>query len=157
MAQWKKRTATARAAAALLTCVVLFAGCTSRPAQPPEDQIRKQAASDARQVQHDVKEAGKEAKQALFQARRETEAAVAGAREGLKSDRKEPGLGYRDAMVDINHASPEELERLPGVHASTAHRIIAGRPYTAPEDLAKRRILSSEVYENIEDRLEAER
>ena len=41
------------------------------------------------------------------------------------------------AKVDINNATQKELEDLPGVGAATAKKIIAGRPYTSADDLAK--------------------
>jgi Helix-hairpin-helix motif len=41
------------------------------------------------------------------------------------------------AKVDINSASQEDLEKLPGVGEATAKKIIAGRPYQSVEDLSK--------------------
>jgi len=41
------------------------------------------------------------------------------------------------AKVDINSATQAELEALPGVGPATAKKIVAGRPYAAPSDLAK--------------------
>jgi hypothetical protein len=41
------------------------------------------------------------------------------------------------AKVDLNSASQAELEKLPGIGPVTAKKIIAGRPYAAPGDLAK--------------------
>ena len=41
------------------------------------------------------------------------------------------------ATIDLNKATAEELEELPGVGPATAKKIIAGRPYSKVDDLAK--------------------
>jgi len=41
------------------------------------------------------------------------------------------------APVDINSASQKDLEDLPGVGASTAKKIVAGRPYSSVGDLSR--------------------
>ena len=41
------------------------------------------------------------------------------------------------ATIDLNKATAEELEELPNVGPATAKKIVAGRPYTKVDDLAK--------------------
>lgn len=41
------------------------------------------------------------------------------------------------SKIDVNTASQEELQTLPGVGASTAKKIIANRPYSSVNDLKK--------------------
>ncbi len=47
-----------------------------------------------------------------------------------------PGSGPQ-RLVDLNRATAEELDTLPGVGPALAARIIAGRPYASAEDLLR--------------------
>jgi competence protein ComEA len=56
-------------------------------------------------------------------------------------------------LVDINSASPQELDKLPGVGPVRAKAIIAGRPYSGKDDLTQRKIIPPNVYNQIKDKI----
>jgi DNA uptake protein ComE-like DNA-binding protein len=57
------------------------------------------------------------------------------------------------ALVDINSASAEELDKLPGVGPARVKAIIANRPYNGKDDLVQRKIIPSNVYNQIKDKI----
>jgi competence ComEA-like helix-hairpin-helix protein len=57
------------------------------------------------------------------------------------------------ALVDINSASAEELDKLPGVGSARAKAIIDHRPYTGKDDLVRRKIIPQNVYDQIKDKI----
>ena len=56
-------------------------------------------------------------------------------------------------MVDINSASAEELDKLPGVGPARAKAIISHRPYNGKDDLAQRKVIPQNVYNQIKDKI----
>ncbi len=52
-------------------------------------------------------------------------------------------------------ATKEQLLSLPGITSAEANRVIAGRPYSDPSELVKRRIMSKVEYDKIADRVTA--
>ena len=62
-----------------------------------------------------------------------------------------------EARVDINHATLDELLKVPGMTRSWAGRIVRFRPYRTKQDLLDRGVLSSEVYDRIKDYVIAHR
>lgn len=55
------------------------------------------------------------------------------------------------ALVDINSATQEELEALPGVGTDYCHHIIMGRPYAKKEDLVAKGVLPKATYAKIKN------
>ena len=53
--------------------------------------------------------------------------------------------------ININTASESELDKLPGVGPVTAQKIIASRPYSAPEELLVKKAVNNSTYEKIKD------
>ncbi len=62
-----------------------------------------------------------------------------------------------EARVDINHASADELMKVPGMTQTWAARIARFRPYRTKEDLVDRGVVTSEVYDRIKDYVIAHR
>jgi competence protein ComEA len=60
-------------------------------------------------------------------------------------------------LLDINIATPAQLKALPGIGDNYVQRIVAGRPYTAKNQLATRGIIPQDAYERIRDQIVAHR
>lgn len=106
-----------------LCFLVSLSGCSPKESSP--EAVREHAANATAELKQDTK--------ALAQ----------GVREGWT----------RDSSVDLNSASKEQLETLPGVTSKTAESIVAHRPYAKSSELVDRHILSKAEYGKIADRL----
>ena len=68
--------------------------------------------------------------------------------ERLERPRRTPPAALQP--ININTASIDQLVALPGINATLAQRIIAGRPYHAKTDLREKQILSDDEYNRID-------
>ena len=59
--------------------------------------------------------------------------------------------------IDINHASVEEMLKIPGMTSSWAGRIVRFRPYRTKADLLEHGVLPGDVYDRIKDYVIAHR
>ncbi|MEA3355193.1 MAG: helix-hairpin-helix domain-containing protein [Patescibacteria group bacterium] len=56
-------------------------------------------------------------------------------------------------LININTASVSQLDTLWGVGEATANKIIEGRPYGAVEELLTKKVVNSNVYERLKDKV----
>jgi competence protein ComEA len=64
----------------------------------------------------------------------------------------EAGVAFgAERLINLNSATTQELDRLPGVGPVTVSKIIAGRPYQNISDLINYKIVGKSLYEKIKD------
>jgi DNA uptake protein ComE-like DNA-binding protein len=56
-------------------------------------------------------------------------------------------------LLDINSATSDQLDALPGIGKAYSAKIIAARPYKGKDDLVNKGILPQKTYDGIKDKI----
>lgn len=68
-----------------------------------------------------------------------------------QSQSQSGGSQPQNGLININSATAQELDTLPGIGPATAQKIIASRPYSSLDDLTGKKAVSASVYQKIKD------
>jgi DNA uptake protein ComE-like DNA-binding protein len=79
--------------------------------------------------------------------------ALAGVKGGQKTAKTETAAAANADLLDINSASKDQLDALPGIGEKFSQKIIDGRPYAKKTDLVRKKVIPQATYNKIKGQI----
>lgn len=68
-----------------------------------------------------------------------------------KIEESTQGVNITTGLININTATADQLDNLPGIGQVTAQKIISARPFSSIEELLTKKVISNSVFQKIKD------
>jgi competence protein ComEA len=75
------------------------------------------------------------------------------AAQAAKPSKTSTAMAANADLLDINSATKDQLDALPGIGAVYSQKIIDGRPYAKKTDLVRKKVLPQATYNKIKDKI----